>query len=348
LSWQRVRGHETLVQSFNHAAQRGRLAHAYLFTGPAGVGKHLFAEEMARALLCEGTPYDKNGRLAACDRCPSCLLMDAGTHPDFFTAVRPEEKHEFPIEVMRELCQRFGLKSARGRAKVAVIDDADDFNEESANAFLKTLEEPPPRSVIIIISASLDRQLPTIISRCQVIRFTPLPLPVVRELVQTRLADATEQGGLSTDFLDRLVRLSSGSPGLALALADPALWEFRRTLLTGVARPPIDAAALSRAMMELIEMAGKEGAAQRNRTRLVLRLLIDFFTDALGLSVASDPRLTEADDRTLLDALVKRVDRERWLGVLERCLEADRQVERRVQLVLIVEALLDALSQQLG
>jgi DNA polymerase III subunit delta' len=347
LSWQRIRGHDALVKSFNHAAQRGRLAHAYLFTGPAGVGKHLFARELARALLCEGNPHETTEMLQACDVCTSCVLMDAGTHPDFFTAVRPEEKHEFPIELMRELCQRFSLKSARGRGKVAVIDDADDFNEESANAFLKTLEEPPPNSVLIIVSSSLDRQLPTIISRCQVIRFAPLALPVVRNLLQSLPVDP-EKGGLSTDLLERLVRLSAGSPGLALALADPALWEFRNTLLTGLTAGPIDAVSLSRALMDFIETVPKEGAGQRNRARLVLRLLIDFFTDALGVSLEGKARRTEPADRTLLDAIVKRVNPERFLGVLERCLEADRQVVRRVQLVLIVEALLDALGQQLA
>ncbi len=75
---------------------------------------------------------------------------------------------------MRELCQSFALKSARGRGKVILIDDADDLNEEAANCFLKTLEEPPPRSVLILIGSTPDRQLQTIVSRCQVIRFAPL------------------------------------------------------------------------------------------------------------------------------------------------------------------------------
>src|SRR5262249_17651493 len=148
MSWRRIRGHEALVQGFTQAWRRGRLAHGYLFSGPPGVGKRLFADELAKALLCEAPPAC---RLEACDRCAACTLVAAGTHPDFFAVSRPEDTNEIPIAVMRELCRGLTLKTARGRGKVAVLDDADDLNEESANCFLKTLEEPPPRSVFILV-----------------------------------------------------------------------------------------------------------------------------------------------------------------------------------------------------
>src|SRR5579871_6480633 len=222
--------------------RRVRLAHAYLFTGPPGVGKRLFAVELAKALLCENAASDS---LQACDRCPSCIQVEAGTHPDFFTAVRPPESLEFPIALMRELCQSFALKSARGRGKVILIDDADDLNEEAANCFLKTLEEPPPRSVLILIGSTPDRQLQTIVSRCQVIRFAPLPSELVDELLQ---AQGIEDAALRA----RLVRLGAGSPGLAKELADPALWDFRRELLTGLTKPPIPSVDLSRQWMDFV------------------------------------------------------------------------------------------------
>src|SRR5439155_18991269 len=189
------------VESFRRAVQRGRLAHAYLFTGPAGVGKRLFAVELAKALLCEGRPDDDASRLEACDRCPACVQVEAGTHPDFFRAVRPPDKHEFPIDLMRELCQAFALKSSRGRGKIVLLDDADDLNQQSANCFLKTLEEPPPRSVLILIGSSADRQLPTIVSRCQVVRFAPLAQGLVTDLLRA-------QGVDDPTLLARLVRLS--------------------------------------------------------------------------------------------------------------------------------------------
>src|SRR4029079_11012100 len=151
--------------------------------------------------------------------------------PDFFPARRPPEVLEFPFDLMRELCRGFSLKSARGRGKVVVLDDADDLNDESANCFLKTLEEPPPRSVLILIGSGPERQLTTIVSRCQVVRCAPLAPLLVRDILR---ANGVEDPAA----LERLSRLGGGSPGQALRLADPELWEFRRAFLDGLAHAP--------------------------------------------------------------------------------------------------------------
>src|SRR6266478_3619921 len=119
MSWQRIRGHNQIIQSFDHVVRRGRLAHAYLFTGPPGVGKRLFASELAKSLLCERP----GSALEACDACAACALVEAGNHPDQFTAGRPEDALEVPIEVIRELCRDLSLKPARGRHKIAILDD---------------------------------------------------------------------------------------------------------------------------------------------------------------------------------------------------------------------------------
>jgi DNA polymerase-3 subunit delta' len=340
MSWQRVRGHAAQVQLFAEARRRGRLAHAYLFVGPAGVGKRLFAGELAKALLCEDPPAD---RLEACDRCAGCVQVAAGTHPDFFAIGRPEEAPAMPIDVVRELCAQLALKPMRGHGKVAIIDDADEFDDPitgnaAANAFLKTLEEPPPGSVLLLIGASADRQLPTILSRCQLVRFAPLPSDLVAELLR-------EQGVEDDKLVERLVRLSAGSPGQALELADPALWQFRRRLLQGLTQPKPDSAALAKQWLQFTEEAGKEAAAQRRRAALALRLFIDFLNDALRVSLGGDARLADADDRQALQDLAKRAGEERLLEMLDRCLEADLQIDRRVQLVLILEALTDALAR---
>jgi DNA polymerase-3 subunit delta' len=335
VSWQRVRGHDALVQAFTRVVQRGRLAHAYLFTGLSGVGKRRFADELAKALLCETSP---EGRLEACDQCSACAQVEADTHPDFVVASRPEDSLEVPIEVVRDLCRSFALKSARGRGKVAILDDADDLNDAAANCFLKTLEEPPPRSLLLLIGTSAERQLPTIVSRCQVVHFRPLSEQLVAELLQT-------QGMEDASLIARLARLSEGSLGQAQALADPALWDFRRTLLHGLIQPQPDSVALAQAWMQFVEEAGKEAAVQRRRAALVLRLLLGFFRDALCLRLGGTPKLVEPEDQRLLQELAQRADPERLFQLLERCLDGDMQIDRRVQLVLILEALVDALSR---
>jgi DNA polymerase-3 subunit delta' len=105
----------------------------------------------------------------------AAALVDAATHPDLILTTRPEDKVQLPIELIRELIEHLSLKPARGGRKVAILDDADDMSEEAANAFLKTLEEPPSGSILILIGGrSPDRQFPTILSRCQVVSFGPL------------------------------------------------------------------------------------------------------------------------------------------------------------------------------
>jgi DNA polymerase-3 subunit delta' len=338
MSWQRIRGHEQWVEAFDQAVERGRLAHAYLFVGTSGIGKRLFAGELAKALLCE--EESNAGKLEACDRCPACLLVDAGTHPDYFSVARPEEKNELPIEVMQELCAAFALKSARGKGKVAVLDDADDLNEESANCFLKTLEEPPPLSVFILVSTRPDILHDTVVSRCQVVRFAPLPESQVIDLLLKNGVDDRAQA-------TRLARLSGGSPGQALALADLELWRFRRQLLEGLTQPRPDSVALARAWTHFVEEAGKETSAQRRRAGLVLRLLIEFINDALGLSLGKSPRLADPNDLPFLQNLGNRLGSEQLLALLDRCLEAEFHLDRYVQLVLVLEGLLDALGQEL-
>jgi DNA polymerase-3 subunit delta' len=333
VSWSGLRGHEAVVEQFTRAVGRGRLAHAYLFIGPPGIGKRLFAVELAKALLCE----DSRGKLQACDRCPACIQVEAGTHPDFRASGRPADVQEFPVELMRELCQGFSLKSARGRGKVVVIDDADDLNDESANCFLKTLEEPPPGSVLILIGTGTDRQKATITSRCQVVRFRPLSPDIVDELLNKQ--------GVDDDALRaRLVRLSGGSPGQALALAEPELWDFRRTLVEGLASPRFDPVALAKAWIEFTQEAGKEAMLHRRRARLTLRLLIDFLSDVLAARLERGGRLTEESERSMVQALAERIDTDGLTQMVDRCLEADFQLERNVQTPLVLEALCDAFA----
>ena len=338
MSWQRIRGHDAVVQEFTQAVRRGRLGQAYLFTGPPGVGKRLFATELAKVLLCERATAEQ---WQACDECAACRLVEAGTHPDLVTAARPEDKNEVPIEAVRELCRALSLKPARGKGKVAILDDADDLNPYSANSFLKTLEEPPPNSVLILVGTGADLQLPTIVSRCQVIHFAPLTDDVMTDLLRA-------QGVDDPHLLRRAVKQAGGSPGQALALADPELWQFRQVLVQALSQPRFDGVGLSKQWMEFIDKAGKESVLQRRRAGLSLRLLVDLLADAMRLGVGAGPRAAEADETPALQRLAERLGPDALRELVARCLEADAQVDRYVQLVLTIEGLTDALGQGLA
>jgi DNA polymerase III subunit delta' len=335
MSWDRVRGHEANVRSFDAARRKGRLGHAYLFVGPAGVGKQTFARELAKALLCE-TATD---RLGACDRCGSCALADAGTHPDLVLAARPEDKVELPIAVVRELIEHLSLKPARGGRKVAILDNADDLNEEAANAFLKTLEEPPTGSVLILVGGtSPDGQLQTILSRCQTITFPPLKNDTLRQLL-------SERGITDPTRLDRLTRVAGGSLGQALALDDEALWGFRQTLLKALGAEKVDSFALASAWNQFVEEAGKEAGVRRRRASLALRLLIGMLQDALRLSNDLPALVAESSEAAALTSVANRIGTDRLIAWANRAMDADLQNDRKVQLDLIVEAFADYLGR---
>jgi DNA polymerase-3 subunit delta' len=262
-------------------------------------------------------------------------LVDAGTHPDLLTASRPEEKNELPIETIRELTEKLYLKPARGGYKIAVIDDADDFNDASANCFLKTLEEPPPKSLLILLATDPERQLSTIVSRCQVVRFSPLPADLIANLLIDQGLDAAKAR--------RLARIGAGSLGLARDLADDEFWKFRTELIADLTQPRIDVVSLGRKWMAFVEEAGKESGQQRHRAALVLRLLLDLLQDALQASTGAVTALPP-DTSNSAQTLARLMGTERLLSLVDRCLQADMHIDRKVQLVLLVEALADSFA----
>jgi DNA polymerase-3 subunit delta' len=336
MSWERIRGHDAALTTFRMAFARGRLGQAYLLVGPGGVGKRLFARELAKALLCERPPAP----LAACDRCPSCAQVEAGTHPDVFWLRTPPGKHELPIEEMRSFCAQMAMKPTRGGRKVGIVVDADDMNLASANAFLKTLEEPPPGSLLLLLATGTDGQLPTILSRTQLVRFAPLKPEAIRAVL-------AEQGVEDAAQLNRLVRLSGGSVGRALALNDDEFWKLRQRLVEGLTAPRPNFAGLAEAWEQFYKDVGKDDTAgQRLRVSLVIRFLVEAVQQALRLSLGADvPGLDAAEEARLL-AFADRLGPDRLLELIDRCVEADYHVERRVQLILVVESVLEKFTTQ--
>ncbi len=302
-----------------------------LFVGLEGIGKRTFARKLAQALLCETVAAD---RLDPCESCPGCLQVEAQTHPDYAEAARPEDRHELPIAVIRDLCEHFALKPARGIRKIAILDDADDLNEEAANAFLKTLEEPPPGAVLILIGTSVEVQLQTIVSRCQVVRFDPLPAEDVASILM-------DQGAArDPDDAARLAALGDGSIRRALGLADPNLERFRRGLIDELASERgFDPPALAHRFLEHIKQAGKESVDQRRRAGLLIGELARFFRGVLWRTAGLEPPCPDPEDRRAAGSVAERLEPEDVFVLADRCLEADYHLQRRVATNLILHSL---------
>lgn len=343
--WQGIVGQDAVVEQFRRRLASGRVNGTFLFVGPPGVGKRTFALKLAQALLCrEGT----NGSLESCGACEDCRLALAGNHPDLIAVAKPTDKSEIPLSLligppenrMRQgLCHDIGMKPFRGGRRIAVIDDADELNDEGANALLKTLEEPPPRSVIILLSTGADRQLPTIRSRSQLVRFAPLSSKDLAGLIE-------EQGIAQAEAAERVALCAQGSLERARQWAEPALLEFRRELFAIPVTEPGNSQSLAKLLLAFTEAAGKEAGDRRNRLRQGIGLLADFFRATMHLLANADPSPdVELQRAATAAAKAFRGDLESCASLVERCLEAVEQVDRNAHQTMIVESLCDDMAK---
>lgn len=226
MSLKNIIGQEKAVEMLFGIIKRQKIATSYLFCGEPGIGKKTTAINFAKALNClkavtSNELKDKNKdsslvtQIDACDGCDSCIKIEAGTHPDFLL-ILPEER-QIRIEEIRMIDDALSFKPFEGRKKIVVVDNADTMNISAANAFLKTLEEPPENSIIILISSKPDRLPDTIRSRCSRINFALLSSESCRHVLE---------GKISGKSLELVTRLSMGRPGLALSsdLMEEKVW----------------------------------------------------------------------------------------------------------------------------
>ncbi len=192
------------------AIQVGRLAHAYLFLGPEGVGKASTARALAAVLNCEAPLADGD----ACGACPSCVRLAAGSHPDYLEIWPTSEgrQPQIKIDQIREFRRVTAYPPMAGGWRVVLIKPAEALNDAAANALLKTLEEPPPQHLLVLTAGVEADLFPTIVSRCQKLAFAPLPATLVEQVLV--------QQGRPAPQAALLAALCGGSLGRALAL-DP-------------------------------------------------------------------------------------------------------------------------------
>jgi DNA polymerase-3 subunit delta' len=210
----RLIGHDAAERAILDATRGGRLHHAWLITGPDGVGKATLAYRFARRLLA-----GEAGTLDLDPSHPVFRRVAAATHADLLTIEREWDdkkkrmKKNIAAEAVREIPGFLHLTPAEGGWRVVIVDGAEDMNAHSANALLKVLEEPPARAVLMLLSATPGRLLPTIRSRCRTLALSPLAEPAMRRVLATYLPDLPEAERAT------LAGLAEGAPGRALALA---------------------------------------------------------------------------------------------------------------------------------
>ena len=231
MSLAEIIGQEKAIRMLTGLLERQRLASSYIFSGEPGIGKKLTAINFAKAINClkdssesgvmsnelkpehhsslpSGSSLIAHCSLSvdACDLCEACLKIDSGSHPDLLL-ISPEDR-QIKIDEIRLIDEALSFRPFEGRKKIVIVDDADTMNMAAANAFLKTLEEPPDDSVIILISSRPDRLPATIRSRCSRVNFVTLSLEACKQVLHGKVPDKEAEA---------LARLSMGKPGLALS-----------------------------------------------------------------------------------------------------------------------------------
>lgn len=348
MNWSDIVGHSIQKELLKGSMRRGRIAHTYLFVGPRGIGKGLFARMFTQSLLCEEF---RHRELEVCNRCPGCKQVIAGTHPDVFFISCPEGKREIPVDLLlgppekrgkMGLCYDLSHTPMAGGRKVAIIDDAEMLNETGANALLKTLEEPPPHSVIVLISSSMDAVLPTIRSRCQVLRFNPLPDSQVAEiLLQTKSTVDPQQAALAAAS-------SEGSVQIAVSLLAEEAIQLRNRFFDQLSARQYDSLKTTAFVQQSVEGAGTDAPSQRDQANWFFRNGIEFFRSVIGC-VAADvtPLISQAGSFSQRLPANSPDHISGVTHIIERFILASTHLDQNVGVPLTIETLFDDLGRLL-
>jgi DNA polymerase-3 subunit delta' len=301
-----IAGHRPLLELLSRATARGTLPPSLIFAGPEGVGKRLTAIALAQALNCE-RPIEAEDRRDACGTCASCKRITRGVHADILV-LEPGDSGSIKVDQVREAIDRSMYRPFEGRRRVVIVDEADALMPEAQNALLKTLEEPPPASVFVLITNRPDVLLPTVRSRCQRLRFGPLTPGEVADVLM-------RDHGLDHADAHAAAAAADGSVGRALAGSAEDANEAR-----DAAAQLLQAAASSADPRRRLDGAKALTGGSGDRDELGRRLLaLSSLIRDLGLllSRADDRALANADLKPQLQALVRSFDGHRTVRAFE-------------------------------
>ncbi len=283
-------GHDVVVARLRRAIAADRLPHTYLFAGPEGVGKSATAHALATTLLCDAAGDD------ACARCPGCVGAARETHPDFTLVRVAEGTAEIKIDQARELQRRLRLRPIRARRKVAIVDDAERLNLAAQHAMLKTFEEPPGATVLILVASNVAALLPTVLSRCQRIDFFPLADDAVAQLLVERCDVPPEQAR-------EMARYSDGSLSEAQLFRTELVERARAELL------PLLDGLTRRSYADLAGLAQEWGRLPLADLLLLLRAPLAWYRRRLAETLAGggaeDHRIVLSQLRIVYDTMTR-------------------------------------------
>jgi len=313
-----IAGHSGPLSTIKRILGSGRIAHAYLFSGPEGIGKKMVATAFIEALFC--------GKTEGCGECISCRKILSGNHPDIHT-LEPDGQF-IKVDQVRELQKDLSYKPYEAPRKACIINGADRFNQSSGNSLLKTLEEPPGNALMILLAANIDAVLPTIRSRCQQLSFSGVSADGIFAFL--------EGSGVDPGTARVAASLSEGSIARALSLCSEEILAERSHIITR-------ACSLSQKNMIDLFSFGEQFDKDREKSLQSLDILTSFWRDMLHLASGSF-EIVNRDLSAILERETPRRSRETLLRGIESLGKTRQAILRNVN----VRLSMDILSMQLA
>lgn len=310
-------GHDRVIDVFRRSLRAGKMAHAYIFEGPIGCGRRKTALALTQAIFCKEMSDD------ACGICPSCRKVAAGNHGDIHFVEPLPDKRDISIAQLRDIQRELALRPYEAPRKACIMEPADRMNTNSANSLLKTLEEPPGNAIIILLTENADILLPTIRSRCQLVRFSPLSAEHVCQLL--------EKQGMDPEAASLLAQMADGSMQKALELDNDSLNERRETLLKHFY-------ALSLNRIVTVFDASEALSGNRDETLETLDMLLSIIRDVVHIAAGSG-EIINSSIRQQLEQLAFRLNMESSLRLADDILETRRAVQRNANAKLALDNL---------
>lgn len=306
-SWN-IEGHDWAVKLLQQQIVRDQIRHAYLLAGMRGVGRRTLALRFAQALNCP-TPISPG---VPCGTCRTCERIERMQYPDLSVLKRNEERTRIVIEQIRDLQRSLYLAPFEGKYRFGLCLNFEEANDATQNAFLKTLEEAPDKVILFITADSVEALLPTIVSRCEVLRLRPLPAPKLEHLL-------TEKWHLEGAEARQLAHLSQGCIGTALNLySDPAMVEKRSEYIS--AAFDLLAAPLWE-RFKYAEQVSKFSSRQESEIRTIFQAWLSFWSDLLAVKLGAKKTLINVDREDKLRLAAEKIE----LSVIKDCLKNQQQ-----------------------
>ena len=319
MDFTKIIGHERVIENLKNAIDNNQISHSYLFEGEESIGKRMVALSFAKTLLC------REEGLKPCNKCNSCLKFDKLNHPDF-RLIEPE-KNRISKEIIDKLVKSMSIAPLESKRKIVIIDNSHEMGLEAQNGLLKTLEEPPSYINIILITSSSNNLIPTIISRCQVVKFYPVENKKIEELLKLNYNKTLEEANFIAHF-------TKGSVGKSIILSKSMDFSNKRDKTLEIIDNIVNGDKLT--IFNLIDFF----LSNKDSIEEILDIILYWFRDLLIYKEIGESDIIINRDKMTLLSTQSFLNTNKINDIIEKTIETKEDIQRNINYQLSIETML--------